>query len=217
MPASRTRASVSSRSLIVARGDHLAVELRRGVEIVVVVVEPGGLERLGLAVLQHAERAARLETRAPSPRAPSRAPARDRAPSARATRRPCRSASRRCAFAARAAATTAARSSSGLVLDAGVVALRLRAIAAILGTAAGLDRHQRARAGRCSARDARDASAARGTGARETAARRAPATASTVHRAPAGASRAGSGASRGAHAGGDRHAFGRWHCGDLLR
>ena len=47
--------------VVVARGDHFAVELRRGVEVVVVVVEPGVAQRLGLPVLQHAERAAGLE------------------------------------------------------------------------------------------------------------------------------------------------------------
>ena len=69
---------------------------------------------------------------------------RGRAPSARATRRPCKSASRRCAFASRAARDDGRRGpSSGCFLDARVVALRLRAVAAILGAAAGLDRHQR--------------------------------------------------------------------------
>ncbi len=47
------------------------------------------------------------------------------------------------AFAARAAATTASRSSSASLVDSGVVALRLRAVAAVLRAAAGLDREQR--------------------------------------------------------------------------
>jgi hypothetical protein len=43
--------------LVVARGDDLAVELGRGVEVVVVVVEAGVASALGLAVGEHAERA----------------------------------------------------------------------------------------------------------------------------------------------------------------
>jgi hypothetical protein len=48
--------------LVVAGRDHVAVELGRGVEVVVVVVEAGVAELLGLAVLQETQRRARLET-----------------------------------------------------------------------------------------------------------------------------------------------------------
>ena len=91
------------------------------------------------------------------------------------------------AFAARAAATTASTSSSASFGDAGVIARRLRAVAAVLGTAAGLDRDAASRAARRSARDARDAPPARETGDRGTAARTAPRRAATVQRAGAGA------------------------------
>ena len=47
---------------VIARGDDLAVEVRRGIEIVIVVIEPGVLQSLGLAVLEHAERRASLES-----------------------------------------------------------------------------------------------------------------------------------------------------------
>src|ERR1700740_1053318 len=46
--------------LVGARGDDLPVELRRGVEIVVVVVEPRRLQLRGLCRGEHAERRAAL-------------------------------------------------------------------------------------------------------------------------------------------------------------
>jgi hypothetical protein len=42
--------------LLGVRADHLAVELGRGIEVVVVIVEAGGLELLRLAFLEHAQR-----------------------------------------------------------------------------------------------------------------------------------------------------------------
>ena len=50
--------------LVLAGVDHLAVDLRRGVEVVVVVVEPGGLQRVGLRSTQHAQRGAGFQTEA---------------------------------------------------------------------------------------------------------------------------------------------------------
>src|SRR5205823_8742695 len=47
---------------VFARGDDLAVELGRCIEVVVVVIEPGSLERFGLTVLEHAKRRAGLES-----------------------------------------------------------------------------------------------------------------------------------------------------------
>jgi hypothetical protein len=41
--------------LVVARGDDPAVELGRGVQVVVVVIQPGALELFRLAVLQQAQ------------------------------------------------------------------------------------------------------------------------------------------------------------------
>ena len=75
--------------------DDLVVELRRGVEVVVVVVEAGGLQRLRLGARQHAERGAgfqpeRLHFRRSSPR-----PSGCRGRPASARPRPCRSARRR--------------------------------------------------------------------------------------------------------------------------
>ncbi len=162
-PASRTRSSVSSRSSYVARRDDLAVEIGRRVEVVVVVVEAGVAQLLRLAVLQHAERGAGLECRAPSPRAPSRARGRGRAASGRATRRPCRSASRRRPSRRARRRRRSSSASTRLVADAGVVARRLRAVAAVLGAAAGLDGDQRRQLHGVRPRGARDGPPARGT------------------------------------------------------
>ena len=49
--------------LLVVRTDHVGVVLRRRVDVVVVVVEPGIGELLGLAFLQHAQRHATLKTK----------------------------------------------------------------------------------------------------------------------------------------------------------
>src|SRR5262245_45755288 len=47
-----------------ARGDDVAVKLRRRIEVVIVCRESGVRERSRLAVRQHAERTARLEAQA---------------------------------------------------------------------------------------------------------------------------------------------------------
>ena len=129
--------------LVVARGDDPAVELGRGVEVVVVVIEPGALELFRLAVLQHAQRRAGLE------------------PERRARPTPCRQHRLEVALLrtapgrAHAEARGAVRlgglrrgedrvdGKQRLVFHAGVIARRLRAVPAILGAAAGLDRQQR--------------------------------------------------------------------------
>ena len=128
--------------LVIARRDHLAIELGRGVEIVVVVVEAGGLERLGLAVAQHAERAARLE--AERLHFPDHREHRLEIAVLRSAPRGAHAEARR-ALRLRGARGRHDRveTEERLLGDAGVVALRLRTVAAILGAAAGLDRDER--------------------------------------------------------------------------
>ena len=142
MPAPRTRSSVSRRSLVIARRDDLAVELGRGVEIVVVVVEAGVLQRsawpsFSMPSVQHVSRPSAFTARTIVEHR-----ARVARPSGRATRRPCRSASRR-RPSPRARPRPPRRRRAAPRRHAGVIARGLRAVAAILGAAAGLDRHQR--------------------------------------------------------------------------
>ena len=129
--------------LIGARGDDLAVELRRGVEIVVVIVETGRLELGCLLRGEHSERGAALETRC-AHRADHLG---DHLEVARL---------RRAVGRAHAEAGGARGAGGGRALahrrdlherargEPGVVAHALRAVGAILGTGAGLDRQQRA-------------------------------------------------------------------------
>ena len=143
MPASRTRSSVSRRSRVVARRHDFAVELRSRVEVVVVVVEARVAQLLGLPVLQHAQRRARLQAQRlhfahhgehrfqvallrAAPRSAHAEPRSHPPPSRRAPRR-----------------TTLVDVQHRLVVDAGVKARGLRTIAAVLRAAAGLDRDQR--------------------------------------------------------------------------
>ena len=81
--------------LVVARGDDVAVEVGRAVQVVVVVVQAGVAQRLGMAVFQHAQRGAGFQAQRLHGGAPARPPSRCRGPWARARPRPCRSASRR--------------------------------------------------------------------------------------------------------------------------
>ena len=78
--------------LVGARADDAAVELGRAVQVVVVVVEPRFLQRLGLLGFEHAQRHAGLQAQRLAPRAPCRSRAPCRAPSGCARPRPCRSA-----------------------------------------------------------------------------------------------------------------------------
>ena len=123
-------------------GDDLAVEIRRGVEVVVVIVEAGLFQLLRLRFGQHAERHAGLEAKGFDPldhransveiailgRAPGGAHAK----------------------AAGAGIACGTRLGEHLVerhqllgIHAGVVMGALRTIGAVLGAAAGLDREQR--------------------------------------------------------------------------
>ena len=68
MPALRTRSSVSQPVVVGAGRDDRLVVLARGVEVVVVGVEPGLLEAARLIVGEHAERAAGLEAERFTPR-----------------------------------------------------------------------------------------------------------------------------------------------------
>jgi hypothetical protein len=127
--------------LEVARVDDLAVMLGRGIEIVVVVGQPRRLQRLCLAGAEHAERRAGFQAQrvdrahhvgdlldvAILRRAPGRA-------HAEATR---------AGLLGRARLGQYFLGAHQLVrLEPGVVARRLRAVGAIFGAAAGLDREQ---------------------------------------------------------------------------
>ena len=144
MPASRTCDRVSRRSWYLAGVDDLVVELRRGVEVVVVVVQAGLAQRLRPG----RPRACPGSRRSPGP-----------APSLReiiaATFGMSRSLGERQAAPMQKRRGAGGLGLAGLLqhrlgahqlgrLDAGVVARRLRAVAAVLGAAAGLDRQQRA-------------------------------------------------------------------------
>ena len=128
--------------LIGARGDDLAVEFRRGVEIVVVVIETGCFSRRACVFGQHAERHAGLE--------PHRAHALDHGADLVEVAVLRLAPGRAHAEAAGAGILGGLRLGQHLVeahqllgLDAGVVFRALRAIGAVLRAAAGLDRQQR--------------------------------------------------------------------------
>ena len=125
-----------------ARGDDLAVELGRRVEVVVVVIESGFLQRLRLAIFKHAQRGAGFESQrfdfahhgqhrleiAVLRTAPRRAHAEARR--ARGLRRG-------------GDGGDLADGKNRFVRHAGVIARSLRAVRTILGTPPGLDRQQR--------------------------------------------------------------------------
>ena len=127
--------------LVGARCDDLAVELGRGVEVVVVVVEPGSFQPCGLSPVSMPS-----VTQVSSP---SALHAFDHAqhrvdvagPWASARRRPCRSGGPG-VLCARAAARTASIAIS-FALEPGIVTGALRAVGAVLRAAARLDRQQR--------------------------------------------------------------------------
>ncbi len=127
--------------LVGAGGDDLAVELGRGVQVVVVVVQTGLLELFGLALAQHAERDAGLQA--------ERLDRADHLGHGLQVVRLGATPGGAHAEALGAACLGGAGGGQHLVqrhqlfrFQAGVVARRLRAIAAVLGTAAGLDRQQ---------------------------------------------------------------------------
>ena len=128
--------------LVGARRDDLAVERLRGVEVVVVVVEARVLEAACLRRRQHAERRAGLE--------PERCDPFDHLDDLvevavlRASPGRAHAEARRAGLARGARARDdRGRFHQRLALEAGVVADALRAVGAILGTGAGLDRQQR--------------------------------------------------------------------------
>jgi hypothetical protein len=125
-----------------ARGDDLPVILRRGVEVVVVVVEAAGLQARGLRGREHAERGASFEPKclhrlnhlahraevALLRLAPGRAHAEAR---------------RTCSLGRARLGDHRIEAHQLLGLDAGVVLRALRTIGAVFRAAAGLDRKQR--------------------------------------------------------------------------
>ncbi len=131
------------KALVVAtRADDLGVELAAGIEVMVVGVESGFLEPLGLRFGQHAQRAAHLQPQLANGRnhlqhfvemavvahlAPSGAHAKAGAARLLGLAR---------SFEHRVELQQA------MPVDAGMVAGRLRTIGAVLGTAAGLHRQQ---------------------------------------------------------------------------
>ncbi len=142
MPASRTARQRVEAVLKRARGDDGTVIVRRGVEVVVVVVEAALLEPLRLRARQHAERDAGLQ----SQRLDAFHHVADRIEVTILGAAPGRAH----AEALRAGIFGRARlGEHGLEAhqffgrDAGVVFHRLRAIGAVLRAAAGLDRQQR--------------------------------------------------------------------------
>ena len=124
-----------------ARGDDLAVEFRRSVEIVVVVVEAGGFQPRRLIGTEHTQRGAGLQAQ----RLDAFDHGADGFEIALLRRTP------RGAHAEARSAAGLGRTRLGkhrldrhqlLGLDAGVVLRRLRTIGAVLRAAAGLDRQQ---------------------------------------------------------------------------
>ena len=144
MPASRTCCERVEPILVGARGDDLAVEFGRGVEVVVVVVEAGVLEpqRLLGVSMPSVTQVSRPSAFTPSTMAQThvevallrRAPGGAHAEAAwrRPPWRPCASAS-----TSSTCHQLLAPSSAGVVMRA------LRAVAAVLRAAAGLDRQER--------------------------------------------------------------------------
>jgi S-adenosylmethionine/arginine decarboxylase-like enzyme len=142
MPALAHAAQRVEAVLVFARRDDVVVELGRGVEVVVVVIEAGVFQFFGLAFFQHAQRGAGFQTQrlhfahhlfdlfhvAIFRAAPCGAHAETR---------------RAVGLGLRARRRARCRVEDLLCFDAGVVARRLRAVAAIFLAAAGLDRQQR--------------------------------------------------------------------------
>jgi hypothetical protein len=155
IPASRTFSSVSSRSSKCPRRDDVAIMFGRGVDIVVVIIEPRLGERVGLMRRQHAERHAGFHPHRADALRPSRRARPCRGPWGCATPRPCRSAASHCPWPAPRRLQHRADVHQLGRLEPGCRRDRLRAIAAILRAAAGLDREQAWRAGPRSRRDAR--------------------------------------------------------------
>jgi hypothetical protein len=134
-------------AVVVVAGDDVAVVLAarcRGCGC-----SSRGRRRAGArpaARFEHAQRRARLQTQRLDGRAPSRRRVEGRAPSVhRATRRPCRSGSAPAFAALRGLPSTSGASCSSFAPRPVVEAGRLRAVAAVLRAAAGLDRQQRAK------------------------------------------------------------------------
>ena len=125
-----------------ARADHLAVELRRGVDVVVVVIETRGFQLRRLPGLQQSERGAGFHAE-PAHRLHHFHHAIE-ITLLRASPRGAHAEARR-AFLFRVACGRKhfVDRHERFVLDPGVVARRLRTVTAVFGAAAGLDGKQR--------------------------------------------------------------------------
>ena len=144
MPASRTL-RMRGQAIVVGPGrDDRPVVLARGVEVVVVSVEPGLLQPPRLVLVQHAERDAGFEPHALHPAHHFEHAVEGVAVLHLAPGCPHAEARGACSRARRAAATTSSTLSSASRFDGRLVVRRLRAVPAVLGAAAGLDAEQRA-------------------------------------------------------------------------
>ncbi len=124
-----------------ARRHDLAVEIGRGVEVVVVVVEARPLQALGLTRFKHAQRRAGLEAKRLD-LAHHRQHRFEIALLRSAPRSTHAKPGRPGSLGRRGRGDNLVHAEHRFVVDASVIARRLRTITAILGTAAGLDRKQ---------------------------------------------------------------------------
>jgi hypothetical protein len=128
--------------LVLTRLNYLAVELRRGVEIVVVVVQPGRLQRLCLRVAEHAQRGAGFQAET-FHRADDFGDLDHVAILRAAPRRAHAKAARTGGLGGLGAFQHGVHAHQLLRLHARVVARGLRAVGAVFRATAGLDRQQR--------------------------------------------------------------------------
>ena len=143
MPAVAHMAERVEPVLVAAGGDDGAVVLRRGIEVVVVVVEAGLLEPPCLRRPSACRASRRSPARAPSPPAIiSHTLSRSRSLGSRQAA-PMQKRLAPARLAVRASASTASSVISFSGFDAGIVMRALRTIAAVLRATAGLDRQQR--------------------------------------------------------------------------
>ena len=128
--------------LVIARVDDLAVELRRAIQVVIVVIQARRFQRLRLRRAQHAERRAGFHAE----RAHRADHLGDLLHIAILGRAPCRAhaeARRAGSFRLLRLVDDGVERHEFFRLHTGCIARALRTVGAVLGTAAGLDRQQR--------------------------------------------------------------------------